>query len=402
MSRRQLYGVGLAFGVLGLLLFVVSIPHVHVAHPVTRGSSGVVSGTSLASGTAGGVLISQLPKVSGTWFEIFEGTVVIGMIVGLFALIVHHLIRRRLRLAIGFAVALLLFLGAVFLGRLLPAQQSQKPTASTSQVLACSTGGSSVYLDSTSSCILTSRPGAHWHVVDRLPKPHGSRPGVTGLTVTPCATPTCSETEPLVAASVSLLRGPVVLVNQNAPALLLAPAVSQVAAAPPAPPHPSSLLDRLLGDLVVALGAIALLTVVIGAAVLLRRRRTFGEGASPVADEESPGDLEAVLGAASSLIEDEPDPRTAILKCWVRIESVAEEHGIDHPSSATAGELFARLLPASVSVGDSLSELFRLFSRARYSSAQLTEADRQAALTALAALRRAAEEGRVGLAAAAL
>jgi Domain of unknown function (DUF4129) len=121
------------------------------------------------------------------------------------------------------------------------------------------------------------------------------------------------------------------------------------------------------------------------AAVLIRRRR-LQQDQEPFADE--PSALDAVQASIAAL-ESEREPRRAILRAYVRMEQAFRNVEIARARDETASEFLGRTmrrLPLSAGAAAALTERFE---EARFSTHQLTEADRE---QALASLRRVEAE----------
>lgn len=81
------------------------------------------------------------------------------------------------------------------------------------------------------------------------------------------------------------------------------------------------------------------------------------------------------------------EPRDAIVACWVRLEDVAAQAGIERRPSETSAELTERVLGTHWVSDERLDGLSRLYREARYSSHTMTEAARQRARAALEEIR---------------
>jgi hypothetical protein len=126
-------------------------------------------------------------------------------------------------------------------------------------------------------------------------------------------------------------------------------------------------------------------TILTPAAVLIRRRR-LQQDQEPFADE--PSALDAVQASIAAL-ESEREPRRAILRAYARMEEAFRSVEIARARDETASEFLGRTmrrLPLSAGAAAALTERFE---EARFSTHQLTEADRE---QALASLRRVEAE----------
>jgi hypothetical protein len=163
------------------------------------------------------------------------------------------------------------------------------------------------------------------------------------------------------------------------PAAAPSPAASHPAVAASGHAHlpPGSPGPLLVTFALVALAAAAL--------IMFRRRRP----AAPVPWAAAPGPdsapVAAALAAGERALHDDPDPRTAIIGCYAAMERSLAGAGSAPRASDTPAELLTRasglVRPAWAAV------LTGLFRQARYSSHPMTEADRDAAIAALAQVR---------------
>lgn len=120
------------------------------------------------------------------------------------------------------------------------------------------------------------------------------------------------------------------------------------------------------------------------AAVLFRRR--FQRDLEPTAKE--PSELRAVRASIAAL-ESEREPRRAILRAYAHMEHAFLDVEVARARDETASEFLVRTtrrLPASAGAAADLTERFE---EARFSTHELTQADRE---RALASLRRVEEE----------
>jgi len=149
---------------------------------------------------------------------------------------------------------------------------------------------------------------------------------------------------------------------------------------------PGSSLD--LGWLV--LPAAAALAVLAPAAVLIRRRRSKRDEAL---DVEDPAELRAVRMSIAAL-ESERDPQRAILLAYSRMEQAFEDVEIFRARDETASEFLSRAVSRLPVNAEAASALTGRFEEARFSTHELTEADRRQALHALQRVERELAEPR--------
>jgi len=147
-------------------------------------------------------------------------------------------------------------------------------------------------------------------------------------------------------------------------------------------PHPPSDVGTswettglVAGVLIVAGVASALL---VGRAIA-RRRRSEGAIGGAAADD--------IVARASALsleeLRRESDPRRAILAAYARMEGLFMAAGLARSASETSTEYLSRVLHASSAPRSALLELTLLFEEARFSSHELSAADKDDAVDAL-------------------
>jgi hypothetical protein len=125
--------------------------------------------------------------------------------------------------------------------------------------------------------------------------------------------------------------------------------------------------------------------VALGAGVLTayRRRRS----AAPTFGERAPGaapELAEALAAGAQALQEEPDPRTAIIGCYAAMERTLADAGSPAEAADTPAEVLARATAGGLVRSTWAGTLTGLFRRARYSSHAMSEADRATAMGALA------------------
>jgi len=163
---------------------------------------------------------------------------------------------------------------------------------------------------------------------------------------------------------------------------LPAPAVS--AAPSPAPSGPVRIPSRA-GELV-AVAALGLLGVLL-LALLARRSTRRRSGVAIRRPRRTAGTALAQAAAAGATELSGDDPRTAVLRCYAAMARVLARAGVSGRASDVPRELLARAAANGTVPAGPVRELTDLFGAARYSSHPVTEADRQAAATALQRIR---------------
>jgi uncharacterized protein DUF4129 len=123
------------------------------------------------------------------------------------------------------------------------------------------------------------------------------------------------------------------------------------------------------------------------AAVALTSYRRHRSG--PRAAPEEPADpavppLVAALAAGERALHEDPDPRTAIIGCYAAMERSLADAGSPPRLADTPAEVLGRATASGLVRSAWASTLTGLFRRARYGSHPMTEADRAAAIGALA------------------
>ena len=126
-------------------------------------------------------------------------------------------------------------------------------------------------------------------------------------------------------------------------------------------------------------------TILTPAAAVIRRRR-LKRGEATDAGEASA--LGRAVRASIAALEAERDPRTAILRAYATMEQAFRDVEIVRARDETASEFLARTirrLPASAGAAAALTERFE---EVRFSTHQITEADREQALASLHRVER--------------
>ncbi len=102
------------------------------------------------------------------------------------------------------------------------------------------------------------------------------------------------------------------------------------------------------------------------------------------------------VDAAFAALDEEHDPRAAVIACWLRVEEAAGRAGVKRAASETSAELAGRVMASFRVDTRPLAELNLLYRTARYSPHPVSESERDAARSALLAVRdglRAAPAG---------
>ncbi len=149
---------------------------------------------------------------------------------------------------------------------------------------------------------------------------------------------------------------------------------------PPGSPWPVLVLF-----VVVALAAAAL--------TVYRRRHA---GALPPLEPGAETDAEplaAALAAGARALHEDPDPRTAIIGCYAAMERSLADAGSAPRMADTPAEVLGRATAGGLVRSASAGTLTGLFRQARYSSHPMTEADRAAAVEALAQVQADLDSG---------
>ena len=118
---------------------------------------------------------------------------------------------------------------------------------------------------------------------------------------------------------------------------------------------------------------------------LMQTRCTTMEDAKRAELEELSTELALVTVADPST---EPDPRRAVIECYLQMLEVAARSGAERRSSETPAEYLRRILAATAAGRAPAISLTGLFERARYSRQPVGESMRSDAIVALDALRK--------------
>ncbi len=129
------------------------------------------------------------------------------------------------------------------------------------------------------------------------------------------------------------------------------------------------------------------LVLLAGAAVAWRLRDAGGRDELEPEPDDDADDLVAAVDLSLEDIENEPDPRRAVIRAYARMERALGLHGLARQPFETPLEYLARAL-MSLRVGRrSVERLSALFERAKFSQHEIDGSMKAEALAALAALR---------------
>jgi uncharacterized protein DUF4129 len=135
---------------------------------------------------------------------------------------------------------------------------------------------------------------------------------------------------------------------------------------------------------VVALGA--------AARTVHRRRRLVLPPPEPGLEPDAEP-LVAALAAGARALQEDRDPRTAIIGCYAAMERSLADAGSPPRMADTPAEVLSRATVSGLVRSAPATTLTGLFRRARYSTHPMTEADRTAAIGALAQVRADLDSG---------
>jgi Domain of unknown function (DUF4129) len=135
---------------------------------------------------------------------------------------------------------------------------------------------------------------------------------------------------------------------------------------------------------VVALGA--------AARTVHRRRRLVLPPPEPDLEPDAEP-LVAALAAGARALQEDRDPRTAIIGCYAAMERSLADAGSPPRMADTPAEVLSRATMSGLMRSAPATTLTGLFRRARYSTHPMTEADRTAAIGALAQVRADLDSG---------
>ena len=128
----------------------------------------------------------------------------------------------------------------------------------------------------------------------------------------------------------------------------------------------------------------AALAITAVALISYRRRRPGSRPAPDGAAEATMTPLLAALAAGERALHQDSDPRTAIIGCYAAMERSLADAGSPPRLADTPAEVLGRATASGLIRSAWAGTLTGLFRQARYSSHPMTEADRAAAIGALA------------------
>jgi hypothetical protein len=128
----------------------------------------------------------------------------------------------------------------------------------------------------------------------------------------------------------------------------------------------------------------AALVVAAVALISYRRRRSGPRPAPAEPTDPTVPPLVAALAAGERALHEDSDPRTAIIGCYAAMERSLADAGSPPRLADTPAEVLGRATASGLVRPAWAGTLTGLFRRARYSSHPMTEADRAAAIGALA------------------
>jgi hypothetical protein len=134
------------------------------------------------------------------------------------------------------------------------------------------------------------------------------------------------------------------------------------------------------------LWATLVILVALGAYLLWRRSRAV-PAAAPSADETVADAFAASIDGALDDLENEPDPRRAVIAAYARMEGVLARKGLSRNQSETPLEYLQRILLGLTSRSDAVTLLTGLFERAKFSRHEIDGNMKHDAIDALRAIR---------------
>jgi len=133
--------------------------------------------------------------------------------------------------------------------------------------------------------------------------------------------------------------------------------------------------------------AFAAAALIIAALWVRRQRRGHDWAGDSPAEPGSKPSLRDALSAGTAALQDETDPRAAIIACYAAMEGSLAGAGAAPAASDTPDEVLARATSGGLIRSVAAGELTRLFRQARYGHRAMAEGERAAAQGALTRLR---------------
>jgi hypothetical protein len=169
------------------------------------------------------------------------------------------------------------------------------------------------------------------------------------------------------------------------------PVSSAASAAPPPASAPRTDTSHITGTTTVTALGLAALVILALVGLLAARRHPVAVPASGDQQHRVPGVAGALAEASRdgvAALAGNDDPRAAVLRCYAAMAAALGRTGVTTHPSDVPGELLRRAVAAGIITTPPVAELTTLFGEARFSSHPFTEAQRQAAVAALARIRR--------------
>ncbi|NUR50529.1 MAG: DUF4129 domain-containing protein [Hamadaea sp.] len=149
---------------------------------------------------------------------------------------------------------------------------------------------------------------------------------------------------------------------------------------------PALILAMQVLCLLVVVAVVGLLVVLLVRGVAQRRVAFDAPGVRPT-QRQTTEELLAAVDQGLVELDDDGDPRRAVIVCWVRLERAAEAAGVPRKPGDTSTDLVVRLLDARAINRTVLNDFAAVYREARYSPHPVTAATRDDARAALRLLR---------------
>ncbi|NUR47766.1 MAG: DUF4129 domain-containing protein [Hamadaea sp.] len=138
--------------------------------------------------------------------------------------------------------------------------------------------------------------------------------------------------------------------------------------------------------LLVVVGVIVLLVVLLVRGVVQRRVAFEAPGVRPT-QRQTTEEMLAAVDQGLVELDDDGDPRRAVIACWVRLERAAQAAGVERKPGDTSTDLVVRLFSTRSVNHTVLNDFAAVYREARYSPHPVTAATRDDARAALRLLR---------------